>query len=201
MTARLSPRFDRALAFASQLHRTQTRKATSIPYVSHLLAVASIVLEHGGTEDEAIAALLHDSVEDRSAEFGGADGLRRKLRELFGQPVVDIVDGCTDAETDPKPEWRPRKEAYVAHMRIAPRSVLLVSCADKLHNVRSIVASLRAEGETVWERFTGKKDGSLWYYRSLCDVFASRLPGALSDELGRAVDEMESLSFRQKRSV
>lgn len=163
--------------------------------------MAAIALEHGASEDEAIAALLHDAIEDQGPAFGGADKLRATIRKSFGDAVVAIVDGCTDSETEPKPPWKPRKEAYVERMRMAPRSVLLVSCADKLHNVRSIVEGLRHEGESIWERFTGRKDGTIWYYRSLGDIFASRLDGPLPSELSRAVAEMESLAGIQKRSV
>ena len=132
----LSPCFDDALVFASRLHAGQLRKGTPVPYVAHLLAVTATVLEHGGDEDEAIAALLHDAVEDQ----GGA-ATRAKIRRRFGENVAAIVDGCTDADTIPKPPWQQRKEAYLAHLvgETSP-SVRLVSSADKLHNVRSIIA-------------------------------------------------------------
>ena len=177
------------------------RKGTSVPYVAHLLAVASIALEHGASEDEAIAALLHDAIEDQGVASGGADRLRARLRERFGDAVVAIVDGCTDSETDPKPPWRPRKEAWLARLASAPRSVLLVVGADKLHNARSIVADLRARGGATGPRFTGGRDGTLWYYREVSDRLAARLPGDLAGELGRAVAEMERLALDQNRSV
>jgi GTP pyrophosphokinase len=191
MKTKLLERFDRALAFASHLHREQLRKGTEIPYVAHLLGVVSIALEHGANEDEAIAALLHDSIEDQSR--GDAAGLRSRIREEFGKSVLRIVEGCTDADVIPKPPWRERKAAYLAHLAEAPRSVLLVSASDKLHNARSIVADLQSHGPAVWERFKGGREGSLWYYRSLVATFKQRLPSALSDQLDKVVSEMEKI--------
>jgi len=167
----LSTRFEDALTFATRLHADQTRKGTTIPYISHLLAVTSIVLEQGGNEDEAIAALLHDAIEDQ----GGAS-TREEIRRLFGERVVEIVDGCTDAEVVPKPPWRTRKEAYIAHLRDAPASVRLVSAADKLHNARAILADYRSVGESLWQRFHGGKTGTL------------------VEELERVVSEIETLT-------
>jgi (p)ppGpp synthase/HD superfamily hydrolase len=189
----LGERFDRALVFASALHRGQVRKSTGVPYVSHLLAVAAIAIEHGASEDEAIAALLHDAIEDQAEEFGGATKLRAELRERFGSEVVAIVDGCTDAETEPKPPWHARKEIFLARLATATPSVLLVSCADKLHNARSIATDLRgsADAEAYWQLFSGGRDGTLWYYRSLREIFLRRLPGTLADELANAVAELE----------
>jgi (p)ppGpp synthase/HD superfamily hydrolase len=196
----LGDRFDRALAFAADLHRGQTRKATGIPYVSHLLAVAAIAIEHGASEDEAIAALLHDSIEDQAQAFGGAEKLRAALRESFGDAVLAIVEGCTDADTIPKPPWKERKERYLAHLATAPPSVLLVSAADKLHNARSIVSELRAHGNAVWSRFNGGKEGSLWYYRSVAEILLRRMPGPLAEDLTRSVLEMSALAAAKKRS-
>jgi (p)ppGpp synthase/HD superfamily hydrolase len=180
-----SPRFERALVFASELHRTQKRKQTRIPYVSHLLAVASLVLEHGGTEDEAIAALLHDAIEDQ-----GGDRARRAIRRRFGQKVVDIVDGCTDAEVIPKPPWKERKEAYVRHLEGASKSIRLVSAADKLHNARSILADYRLHGDRVWRRFTKGKEHQLWYYQALLKAFTAHGRTPLVDELERVVSAL-----------
>ena len=185
----LSDRFGEALAYASRLHRHQRRKGTNIPYISHLLAVSAIVLEHGGGEDEAIAALLHDAIEDQ----GGA-ATREEIRRRFGDRVTEIVDGCTDAETIPKPPWRERKEAYIAHVALADESVRLVSAADKLHNARSILADYRQIGDALWPRFTGRKDGTLWYYRSLVEAFRPRAHPRLVAELDRVVTEMERLA-------
>jgi len=189
MMTELSTRFEDALTFATRLHADQTRKGTTIPYISHLLAVTSIVLEQGGNEDEAIAALLHDAIEDQ----GGAS-TREEIRRRFGETVVEIVNGCTDAEVVPKPPWRRRKEAYIAHLRDAPASVRLVSAADKLHNARAILADYRSVGESLWKRFHGGKTGTLWYYRTLVDVLRKTGPAPLFEELERVVSEIETLT-------
>ena len=188
----LSARFEEALVFATQLHAKQTRKGTSIPYIAHLLAVTSIVLEHGANEDEAIAALLHDAIEDQ----GGA-ATREDIRRRFGDTVVAIVDGCTDAEVIPKPPWRARKEAYIAHVREAPASVRLVSAADKLHNARTILADYRQLGDSLWQRFNGGKEGTLWYYRSIVNAFRAAGTTPLVEELDRVVSEIERLAARK----
>jgi GTP pyrophosphokinase len=185
----LTSRFETALAFAARLHGGQVRKGTPIPYVAHLLAVAGLVIEHGGDEDEAIAALLHDAVEDQ----GGAHA-RDMIRRLFGERVLAIVEGCTDADVLPKPPWRARKEAYLAHLPEASASVRLVSAADKVHNVRAIVFDLRRLGDSLWGRFNGGREGTLWYYRALVDRFAASGPADLAAELRRAVEEMERLA-------
>ena len=185
---------------ATQLHAGQMRKGTEeqrrngteIPYVSHLLGVSSLVLEHGGTEDQAIAALLHDAVEDQ----GGIKTLDR-IRDHFGSGVAEIVDHCTDAYEDPKPEWRQRKETYVDEVPNMPATAALVSCADKLHNARAILSDLREVGDELWGRFTGKKKGTLWYYRALVDAFNDKdIKKRLTDELSRTVEEIEKLSTR-----
>jgi (p)ppGpp synthase/HD superfamily hydrolase len=185
----LSARFEEALPFAALLHRDQVRKGSKTPYVSHLLGVAAIVLEHGGNEDEAIAALLHDAVEDQ----GGAPTLIA-IRERFGDAVAAIVEGCTDTDVVPKPPWRPRKEAYVAHVASASPSVRLVSAADKLHNARSILADYRRHADAVWDRFSGGKEGTLWYYRALVEAFRSHGVTPLLEELDRVVREIERLA-------
>jgi hypothetical protein len=186
---RLSPRFTEAFAWAAELHRDQLRKGTPVPYISHLMAVAALVLEHGGGEDEAIAALLHDAIEDQ-----GGDAVRQEIVRRFGRRVADIVDGCTDAETIPKPPWRARKERYLAHLRHADASVRLVSAADKVHNARAVLQDYRRIGETLWGRFTGGRDGTLWYYRALADAFRALDPRELAEELERAVAELERLA-------
>ena len=185
-----SPRFDQALVYAHQLHARQTRKGTTMPYIGHLLAVTSIVIENGGTEDEAIAALLHDAVEDQ----GGAQ-IREEIRRRFGDNVAAIVDGCTDTDQVPKPPWRARKEDYLAHLSEASPSVLLVSLADKLHNARTIVQDYRAIGAEIWRRFTGGKEGTLWYYRALVDAFRAHGDSPLMEEFDRVVGEMERLAL------
>jgi (p)ppGpp synthase/HD superfamily hydrolase len=166
----LSPRFEEALQFALKAHKGHRRKGTEIPYTSHLLAVAGIVLDYGGDEDEAIAALLHDSVEDRGVD-------PEEIRKQFGDKVADIVVACSDSlEKNPKnkADWPPRKEAYLERLKMAPPEVLLVSAADKLHNARMIVKDFREIGNQVWERFKGKKDGTLWYYETLVDLLKAR---------------------------
>lgn len=155
--------------------------------MSHLLGVASLVLEHGGDEDQAMAAMLHDAVEDQGAH------LEPVIREKFGPRVADIVLGCTDADTFPKPPWRERKEAYIRHLEHAGTDILLVSCADKVHNARAICTDVRGLGLSVFERFKAGREGTLWLYRTLADVFGRLLPGALSGELRDAVSVMERL--------
>ncbi|MBN2361318.1 MAG: HD domain-containing protein [Deltaproteobacteria bacterium] len=182
----LSEKFDQALLHASRLHRQQVRKTTRVPYVSHLLAVASLVLEHGGDEEEAIAALLHDAVEDQ----GGLPTLEQ-IRSLFGDRVADIVRGCSDAWTQPKPPWLERKRAYLEHLRTASRSVRLVAAADKLHNARSVLSDLLEIGDALWERFNAGRDQQLWYYRALADTFRDCGPEDLARELERVVGEIE----------
>jgi len=183
-------KFEAALVYAARLHRDQTRKGSGIPYVNHLLAVAAIVGENGGTEKEVVAALLHDAPEDH----GGRARLE-EIRERFGDEVAEIVAGCTDTYEDPKPAWQPRKEAYVAHVRTAPPSVRLVSAADKLHNARSILADLRVSGNELWGRFTGGKEGTLWYYRALVGTLgAAGTNAAMVEELGGVVRKIESLA-------
>ncbi len=181
-----SQRFEDALVLAHQLHADQTRKGTTIPYISHLLAVTAIVIENGGTEDEAIGALLHDAIED-----AGGDPVRRVIRERFGEHVLEIVEGLTDTDQTPKPPWRARKEAYLAHLSDASPAVLLVSVADKLHNARTILQDYRVIGEEIWKRFTGGKEGTLWYYRALVDAFRAHVNTPLVKELDRVVSEIE----------
>ena len=188
-TTRLGPRFLRAFVFAAEKHKGQTRKASSIPYVAHLMGVASLVLEAGGDEDLAIAALLHDVVED----CGGVPMLR-EVRRRFGARVAKVVDGCTDAYTDPKPPWRERKESYIARLRDEDKETRLVSAADKLNNVRSILSDYRAVGESIWSRFNGGREGTLWYYRTLRDEFLRDRPNRITRDLALAVRELECIT-------
>jgi GTP pyrophosphokinase len=186
----LTEKFDEALVFAARLHARQWRKGTRVPYISHLLAVASLALEHGADEDEAIAALLHDAVEDQ----GGAQ-TRELIRAKFGERVAAIVDACSDTDTVPKPPWRERKERYLQHLESETRrSVFLVSASDKLHNARSLLAEYRIHGERVWEHFRGGREGSLWYYHTLVRILLERWPSPLTEELARTVDELERLA-------
>ena len=186
----LTPRFESALQYACLLHNGQVRKATHVPYISHLLAVASLALEYGADEDEAIAALLHDAVEDAGGKTRLLD-----LRMRFGERVAEIVSDCTDADTSPKPPWRQRKESYIAHLAEASPSARMVSCCDKLHNVRSIVADLRILGPRVWDKFAGGKEGTLWYYTTLLAEFRRLgVIAALVEELDRTMEEMHELA-------
>jgi (p)ppGpp synthase/HD superfamily hydrolase len=188
----LSGRFEEALVYAARLHRNQRRKGSGTPYIGHLLSVASLVLEYGGGEDEAIGALLHDAVEDQ----GGYKRLE-EIRNVFGEKVATIVSGCSDSFTLFKPPWRQRKEEYLRHLPEANESTRLVSCADKLHNVRSIVKDLRIMGDGVWSRFHGGKDGSLWYYSEMVKEFLDRGPRPLAEELARTFAELEKLALEE----
>ena len=185
---KLGPRFLRAFRFAAAKHAGQARKASTIPYIAHLMGVASLVLEFGGDEDMAIAALLHDVVED----CGGAPMLA-EVRRKFGKRVAKIVDACTDSYTMPKLPWRERKESYIQHLKSADAETRLVSAADKLNNVRSILSDYRQVGEQIWERFNGGREGTLWYYRVLVDEFL-RESNRLIRELQLAVAELEAIA-------
>ena len=172
----LTDRFDDAVKFAHDVHRSQPRKETTIPYISHLLSVAGLVLESGGDEDLAIAGLLHDAVEDAKGMTG--EQMSVLIRSEFGDRVADIVDGCSDAKSSPggsKPPWRWRKEAYSQHLRSASDDVLRVSIADKVHNARSNATDQDRFGEKVWTRFTSTSEESRWYYTSLRDIYKERI--------------------------
>ena len=182
-------RFEEALVFACRLHAGQRRKGRNTPYIAHLLGVASLVLEQGASEDEAIAALLHDAVEDQ----GGAP-TRAEIARRFGETVAAIVDGCTDTDLVPKPPWRTRKQAFVARLATASPSVRLVVAADKLYNARAVLEDYRLLGEGLWSRFTGGRAGSLWYYRAVADALRTAAPSPLVDELERVVTEIERLA-------
>lgn len=182
---KIGPRFHRAFLFAAEKHAGQTRKASTIPYIAHLMGVTSLVLEFGGDEDQAIGALLHDVVED----CGGAPMLR-EVRRRFGDRVAKIVDGCTDSDIEPKPPWRERKENYIRHLKNADDATRLVSAADKLNNIRSILSDYRSVGEAIWARFNGGRDGTLWYYRALLNEFL-RKPNRLIREFELATVELE----------
>lgn len=185
----LSPKFEEALVYATRVHGGQLRKKTKIPYIGHLLGVTAIALEYGATESEAIAALLHDAVED-----GGGAARQQEINERFGADVGAIVAGCTDTDQTPKPPWRERKEKYIAHLATASASTRLVSASDKLHNAQAIVHNLREDGADVWERFKGGKEGTLWYYRALVQAFQAHGESPLVSELARVVDKMEELA-------
>jgi (p)ppGpp synthase/HD superfamily hydrolase len=187
-TPSLGPRFTRALERAFELHAGQTRKGSGVPYFGHLLGVTSIVIETGSSEDEAIAALLHDAAEDQ----GGRETLAR-IGSEFGDSVAEIVESCSDSLCDPKPPWRERKRAYLEHLEEAGESALKVSLADKLHNARTIVVDYRDVGEALWERFNADRDQVLEYYRALAAIFSRLTPGALATELAVTVGELDAL--------
>jgi (p)ppGpp synthase/HD superfamily hydrolase len=184
----LTQRYIDAVALAFELHREQTRKGTGIPYISHLFSVSALALEYGADEDEAIAALLHDAAEDQ----GGAATIG-VIRGRFGDRVADIVVGCSDSLADEKLEWRARKEAYLAHLAAAGASVALVSGCDKLHNARSILSDLHRVGDALWDRFTGGRDGVLWYYAGLCESLTrSKAPAV--DEFRRVLAAIQLIA-------
>jgi (p)ppGpp synthase/HD superfamily hydrolase len=185
----LTARFNDALQYAVQLHAGQARKVGGEPYAAHLLGVASIALDYGADEDEAIAALLHDAIEDQ----GGA-AVGEEIGRRFGPGVAAIVRGCTDAETMPKPPWQERKEAFLAHLEHASHSVQLVAAADKLHNVRSLLRDYRRQGEAIWRHFKGGREKTLWYYRAAAEVLQRSGTMPLVEELDRAVTELERIA-------
>jgi (p)ppGpp synthase/HD superfamily hydrolase len=190
---RLGKRLQQAFRYAARNHAGQARKGTAVPYLSHLMAVTSLVLEAGGDEEMAIAALVHDVVED----CGGMPRLR-EIRKQFGPRVAKIVEGCTDSFGEPKPEWIERKKDYLREVKHADRETRLVSASDKLHNVRTILADYRQDGEKIWSRFNGKKEGTLWYYRALSDEYA-RQPNRITRELEIAVSQLERAARRSSR--
>ena len=191
--ALLTSRFDEALALAARVHAGDVRKGTGIPYLAHLLGVCALILTDGGDEDEAIAGLLHDTLEDHPDRVS-----REELESRFGSRVRRLVEGCTDTPADysggPKPPWRERKRQYLEHLRHAPPDALRVSLADKVDNARAIVADYRMLGEGIWSRFSAGEKDQLWYYRSLVDTIAAAgPPGRLLGELDGLVTGLESL--------
>jgi GTP pyrophosphokinase len=185
-------RFARALSAAARLHDGQYRKGTSIPYITHLLGTCSIALEYGADQDQAIAALLHDVLEDVEPSIAAP------AVAVFGDEVLRIVEACTDARAGDKPPWRERKVAYLKRLLDDDGRVLLVSASDKLHNARAILRDLRDEGEAIWTRFNAGRNGQVWYYRALVAAFRSNPehPRPLVDELDRTVTEIEQLAGR-----
>lgn len=180
----LSVNFDNALVYASKLHRNQIRKGSGVPYVAHLLSVSSRVLVAGGSEDQAIAGLLHDAAEDQ-----GGKATLDVIHERFGQHVAQIVADCTDSWVEPKPDWRLRKKAYLSALPGKPVASLLVSLADKVDNAEAILHDYQNIGDDLWSRFTGGRQGTVWYYRSLSTIFTRVLPCALTNELSRTVSQ------------
>jgi (p)ppGpp synthase/HD superfamily hydrolase len=189
----LDAEFLRAVGYALRKHRTQRRKGKRVPYMEHLMGVCSLVLHYGGGQEEAIAALLHDVVEDQ-----GGKPVLEEIRREFGERVAHIVQGCTDTDTSPKPPWEERKKAYIAHVPTADASIRLVSAADKLHNSRAILADYREIGDAVWDKFKKGRDGTLWYYREMVKALRS----APSDpRVNPLVDELERVVRALHRKV
>jgi len=189
-----------AFDYAALKHQNQLRKSTDIPYISHLMSVSALVLEHGGDEEQAIAGLLHDVVEDAQPSSGIPE-IKKHILESFGPRVLELVEGCTDGEPDAqgeKPDWKPRKEAYIARLKLKPEELLLVSCCDKLHNARAILTDLVTHGNSVFNRFTATPNETLWYYRSLSTFFSDRLKSTGGEvaarELAFTVAEIERLA-------
>ena len=184
-------RFEAALVYAHQVHQHQRRKGTTIPYIAHILGVAALAMEYGASEDEAIGALLHDAAED-----GGGESTLAEIRARFGDTVADIVLGCSDSlveDPEDKLPWRERKENYLAHLEHASAPVVLVSAADKLHNVRAIMRDYREHGDGIWQRFQGRRDGTLWYYETVADALMRRHRSQLARDLQDEVDALLSL--------
>ncbi len=189
----LTNRFENALVYCVQLHRNQQRKGKPIPYIAHLLSVSALVLEDGGNEDEAIAALLHDALEDQPDKTS-----REEIARRFGEQVVLLVNSCTDTPLTyrggVKPPWKQRKEAYLSHLRSGANGALRVSLADKVHNGRELVADYRREGDKIWSHFHAGKDEQLWLYQSLVQAFKQGgARGALYESFEQIVSELEQL--------
>jgi (p)ppGpp synthase/HD superfamily hydrolase len=184
----LSNRFSDALIYAATLHAAQKRKVSGEPYLAHLLGAASIVLDYGGDEDEAIAALLHDAIEDQGGAAAWED-----IRRRFGERVASIVEGCTDADTIPKPPWRQRKESFLEKLRAAGPSVRLVVAADKVHNLRALTREYRRHGENLWRHFQGGREGTLWYHWSVVEILGTGGNELLAEELKQTLETLERL--------
>jgi (p)ppGpp synthase/HD superfamily hydrolase len=196
----LGPRFQEALVYGAELHRLQTRKGTSIPYVGHLLIVAGTVIEWGGDEDQAIAATLHDAVEDQ----GHSGETSEEIRRRFGDRVAAFVEGLSDTDEVPKPPWKERKKAYFDKLKVEPPEVVLISAADKLHNARAILSDFVDEGDRLWERFSVKGRGGLpqlWYYRELLKVYEQRLPTRVTRDLRVVVEELAACMGQQLNDI
>ena len=184
----LTQRFEAALVYACRLHATQLRADGKTPYIAHLMSVAALVLESGGDEDEAIAALLHDAIEDQ-----GGERIRQEIQQQFGDLVTQIVEGCTEI-VQPRLSWRDRKEQYLKQLRHASPSIRRVVLADKLHNVRSLLASLREEGAEVWHRFNSGQTETLWFYRAVWDVLRKEEKNYWIQAYGQVLGELEQIS-------
>ena len=195
----LTTRFNDALQYAVELHAAQVRKVSGEPYAAHLLGVCSLALDYGADEDEAIAALLHDAIEDQGAHWQSQwhTTMDEEIGRRFGPAVLAIVRGCTDSDTIPKPPWQGRKDAFLAALAHASPSVRLVVAADKLHNVRSLLRDYRAKGEAIWRHFKGGREKTLWYYRAVAEVLKQSATTPLVEELDRAVAELEEAMIKE----
>ncbi|MCA1374324.1 MULTISPECIES: HD domain-containing protein [unclassified Bradyrhizobium] len=185
----LSRSYDEALAYVADLHRDQVRKGSGVPYIAHLLSVSSRILSAGGSEIQAIGGLLHDAAEDQ-----GGEATLNVIRKRFGPEVAQIVSDCTDSWVEPKPAWRPRKEAYLATLPSKSTTSLLVSLADKVDNAEAILGDYRQIGENLWHRFTGGRQGTIWYYRELSAIFERAVPCPLARDLSRVVSQFPAQS-------
>jgi GTP pyrophosphokinase len=198
----LTDRFSEATSYALGIHATQRRKGSGIPYAAHLLSAAALVVENGGGEDEAVAAILHDAVEDQ----GGAARLD-DIRRRFGDRVAGIVKGCTDTAparqgSGKKEPWRLRKERHIAHLaETTDHGILLVVAADKLHNARAILQDIRKSGLSVYDRFNAGKEGTLWYYREIAAILKKNLGGFLAEELKRVVEKIAKKTCEIERGA
>ena len=186
----LGDRFTEALTYTSQLHRQQVRKGSGIPYISHLLSVTALVLEDGGDEDQAIAALLHDAIEDQ-----GGKATYLAIKEKFGDLVADLVAECSESSVVPKPPWKERKLASLEHLRHASFTVRRIMLADKLHNARCILSDYYRYGDAVWSRFKGGKEGTLWYYSSIAEIARQTKDNFLAREIVGVVGQLKSVSI------
>ncbi|BAY21108.1 metal dependent phosphohydrolase [Calothrix sp. NIES-2100] len=194
-SVKLTEKFEAALIYATRLHAEQTRKISGVPYITHLLSVAALVLEAGGTEEEAIAGLLHDSIEDQ-----GGKPTREEIRQRFGDTIVAIIDGCTEWDTLPKPPWQERKNRYLENLRHASASVRRVSLADKLHNARSLLIDWRLYGDSIWTNFKIGRERTLWFYQSLLQVYRETGSDWMTEELERIVSQLSQESTNSYES-
>jgi (p)ppGpp synthase/HD superfamily hydrolase len=184
--SKLGIRFQEALIYATQLHANQTRKTSNVPYISHLLSVAALVLEDSGDEDEAIAALLHDAIEDQ-----GGEKTRQEIRQKFGENIAAIVEECTESDIVPKPPWKERKLASIEKFRTVSPQARRVILADKLHNARSLLIDRLRYKEEIWNHFKGGKEGTIWFFRSIIEVERQRGYNPMTEEIDRLIQELE----------
>lgn len=186
-------RYHLALGYAAELHRGQIRKGSGIPYLTHLMSVSALVLEYGGSDTQAIAALLHDALEDRAEGHGGRAALAQEIERLFGHEVRRLVEACTDAGRAEEPDWRARRWASLRRLQACEADTALILAADKLHNTRCLLADYRAHGEALFARFEAGKADLLWYLESAASLLLRHHNAPISEELQRAVSELQRL--------